>query len=126
VKTRSSERYLARVWRVFRANPRALWSLRVVLGLAVVALLADFIANDKPYWIELDGEWYFPIATEYGVDLGLRRWPEPLLNADFKRLGEEHARTRPPGSTCTVPPSRRRRPTTGWAPTSLGATWRPG
>ena len=96
MKTRSSERYLARVWREFRANPRALWSLRVVLGLAAVALLADFIANDKPYWIELDGEWYFPIVTEYGVDLGIRQWPAPLLNADFERLGDEHPAVFPP------------------------------
>ena len=96
MKARSSERYLARVWREFRANPRALWSLRVVLGLAVVALLADFIANDKPYWMELDGEWYFPIATGYGVDLGIREWPAPLLNADFKRLGDENPAVFPP------------------------------
>ncbi len=96
MRARSAERYLARVWREFRANRRALWSLRVVLGLALIALLADFIANEKPYWIEIDGEWYLPIVTEYGVDLGLRRWPEPLLNADFKRLGEEHAALFPP------------------------------
>jgi peptide/nickel transport system permease protein len=96
VSRRSSERYLARVWREFRANPRALWSLRLVLGLALVALLADFLANDKPYWIEVDGAWHFPIARGYAVDLGLVGWPEPLLNADFKRLDEEHPTLFPP------------------------------
>lgn len=96
MKTRSTERYMARVWREFRANPRALWSLRLVAGLVLLALLADFISNDKPYWIEVEGEWYFPIVTEYGVDLGLRSWPAPLLNADFRRLGEQHPSLFPP------------------------------
>ncbi len=96
MKGRSTERYAARVWREFRANPRALWSLRVVLLLAVLALTADFIANDRPYWIEIEGESYFPIVTGYAVDLRLRQWPEPLLNADFRRLGESHSAIFPP------------------------------
>ena len=96
MSARSNERYLSRVWREFRRNRGALWSLRVVLALAVLAISADFLANDKPYWIEVDGDWYFPIVREYGVELGLMRWPAPLLNADFSRLGEEHASVFPP------------------------------
>jgi peptide/nickel transport system permease protein len=84
-----SEKYRARVWREFRQNRRALWSLRVVVALAILALLADFIANEKPLYMKLDGESYFPIVADYGVRLGIWRWPEPLLNADFRRLAEE-------------------------------------
>jgi len=91
VTARSAERYGARVWREFNASQRAIWSLRVVVLLAGFALLADFIANDKPYWIELDGQWYFPSAIDYGVWTGFRQWPEPLLNADFRVLETDAA-----------------------------------
>jgi peptide/nickel transport system permease protein len=84
--TRPSERYGARVWREFRSNAPAIWSLRIVVLLALAALAADFVANDKPYYIRYQGESYAPILIDYGVGLGLRRWPEPLLNADFRRL----------------------------------------
>jgi peptide/nickel transport system permease protein len=84
----ASERYGARVWREFRSNAPAIWSLRIVALLALLALSADFIANDKPYYLRYRGESYFPILIDYGVGLGLRRWPEPLLNADFRRLAE--------------------------------------
>ena len=83
-----SERYGARIWREFKSSRRALWSLRVVALLALLALSADFVANDKPYYIELEGKSYAPILIDYGVRLGLRNWPEPLLNADFYRLEE--------------------------------------
>lgn len=85
---RASEGYGARVWREFRGNGPAVWSLRVVVLLGLLALSADFIANDKPYYIRYEGRAYFPILIEYGVMSGLRSWPEPLLNADFKRLAE--------------------------------------
>lgn len=88
---RSAERYGARVWREFKASNRAIWSLRVVVLLAGLALSADFLANDKPYWIQLDGEWYFPATIDYGVWAGLRQWPEPLLNADFRQLETQAA-----------------------------------
>ncbi len=80
------ERYAARVWREFRRSRSAYGSLCLVVLLAVVALAADLVANDKPHYMELDGEVYFPTLIDYGVALGLRRWPEPLLNADFRRL----------------------------------------
>jgi peptide/nickel transport system permease protein len=60
-----------------------------VVLLAVIALGADLIANDKPYYISLEDEAYAPIFIDYGVRLGLRKWPEPLLNADFYRLAEQ-------------------------------------
>lgn len=87
-RSAASERYGARVWREFKRNRRAIWSLRVVVLLAVIALGADLIANDKPYYIALEDEAYAPIFIDYGVRLGLRKWPEPLLNADFYRLAE--------------------------------------
>jgi len=84
----TSERYGARVWREFKANPPALWSLRTVISLAFLALIADFLANDKPYYMEYQGESYSPVLIDYGVWLGLRQWPQPLVNADFRRLAD--------------------------------------
>ena len=42
-------------------------------ALALLALSADFIANDKPYYMKLDGESYAPIAIDYGVLAGPAR-----------------------------------------------------
>jgi peptide/nickel transport system permease protein len=77
-----------RVWRELRRNHRATFGLAVIAALAVLALAADLIANDKPYYLELDGRSYFPVAIDYGVWLGLRQWPEPLVNQRFAQLAE--------------------------------------
>jgi peptide/nickel transport system permease protein len=86
---RAPQSYAARTWAELLGNPRAVWGLRIVVVLAVLALTADFVANDKPYYIELRGEGYFPILIDYGATVGIRKWPEPLLNADFKELARE-------------------------------------
>ncbi|MEM7219409.1 MAG: ABC transporter permease [Pseudomonadota bacterium] len=49
----------------FRRNRRGLWSLRVFTALFAVALCAEFIANDRPIVMRLDGDWYFPVAVTY-------------------------------------------------------------
>jgi peptide/nickel transport system permease protein len=77
---------MARIWSELRRRGRAVFGLWVIGALAVLALTADFIANDKPYYMELDGESYFPIAIDYGVWLGLREWPAPLVNQRFSEL----------------------------------------
>ena len=80
------ESYGARVWAELRATPRAIWGLRVVLTLAVIALCADFVASDKPYYLSVDGHSYFPQARWMGVRLGLVEWPPELLGVDFREL----------------------------------------
>src|ERR1700733_4539589 len=40
-----------RRWQNFAANRRGYWSLWIFLVLFVVSLFAEFIANDKPYFI---------------------------------------------------------------------------
>jgi peptide/nickel transport system permease protein len=85
----SSERYAARIWRAFQANPPARWSLRIVALLAALALTADFVASDKPYYLRVAGTSYFPLWIDLGVRLGVREWPEPLRNADFYVLARD-------------------------------------
>jgi peptide/nickel transport system permease protein len=74
------------VWRRFRRNPIALAGFCVVFFLALMALFADFIANDKPYYLEYRNKTYFPIFRSYIVGAKLGHWPAELLNVDFKKL----------------------------------------
>jgi peptide/nickel transport system permease protein len=74
------------VWRRFKRNPIALAGFLVVCLLATMALLADFIANDKPYYTQYNGKSYFPIARSYLVTLKLGQWPAELVNVEFKKL----------------------------------------
>ena len=59
----------------FRGNGRAVWSFWVFMLLFAVALLADFIANDKPLLIQYDGQYYTPIFKVY---------PETTFGGDFE------------------------------------------
>ncbi len=74
------------VWKQFRRNRIALAGYFVVLLLVSVAVFADFLANDKPYFLSYRGKIYFPIARSYLVGAGLAQWPAELLNVDFKKL----------------------------------------
>jgi len=55
----------ARRWRSFKANQRGYWSLWIFLVLFVLSLGAEFIANDKPIFIHVDGKNYFPVLVTY-------------------------------------------------------------
>jgi microcin C transport system permease protein len=54
-----------RRWQNFKANRRGYWSLWIFLVLFGVSLLAEFIANDRPLLIKLDGHYYFPAVVTY-------------------------------------------------------------
>lgn len=49
----------------FRANTRALWSLRVFLVLFGLSLFAELIANDRPLLVSYQGELYSPFLNTY-------------------------------------------------------------
>ncbi len=51
-----------------------------------MALCADFLANDKPYYLSYQGKSYFPIFSSYLVGAGLGQAPPELLNVDYKKL----------------------------------------
>ncbi|MAS45348.1 MAG: peptide ABC transporter permease [Rhodobacteraceae bacterium] len=62
-----------RRWENFKANKRGFWSLWLFLVLFVVALCAEFVANDRPLWVTYRGETMFPIfefhpETDFGGD----------------------------------------------------------
>ena len=43
----------SRRWQNFKANRRGYWSFWIFLVLFVVSLFAEFIANDKPFYVRL-------------------------------------------------------------------------
>lgn len=71
-------------WRQFRRNRQAVWTWRTVLFLALVALLADFLASDKPLYCQLDGKTYFPVVQQYAADLGLYQWEARFINEGWR------------------------------------------
>ena len=55
----------------FRQHKRALWSARVLLLLFAMSLLAPLWSNDKPLWLQYQGQSYFPLFnTYYETDFG--------------------------------------------------------
>ena len=49
----------------FRKNRRGWWSLWLFLGLFVVCLGAELVANDKPLVLKANGHYYFPVFKRY-------------------------------------------------------------
>jgi microcin C transport system permease protein len=54
-----------RRWQNFKAHRRGYWSLWIFLALFTISLFAEFIANDKPIFIEVNGHFYFPAVVTY-------------------------------------------------------------
>ncbi|MGH6953008.1 MAG: ABC transporter permease [Alphaproteobacteria bacterium] len=63
----------------FRANRRGFWSLWIFLGLFFASLLAEFVANDKPFLVLYDGGLYTPI---------FRAYPETEFGGEFPTEAE--------------------------------------
>lgn len=74
------------VWQRFRGDRIALYGFYVVGFLLSLALFADFLANDKPYYLSYRGNSYFPIFRSYLVTARLGQWQTELQNVDFKKL----------------------------------------
>jgi microcin C transport system permease protein len=67
-----------RRWQNFKANRRGYWSLWIFLVLFVVSLFAEFIANDRPIFIEVNGKWFFPAVVTY-PDTAFAKEQDPML-----------------------------------------------
>ncbi|KAF0115332.1 MAG: microcin C transport system permease protein [Rhodospirillaceae bacterium] len=56
---------------LFRANRRGFWSLWIFLALFGSSLLAEFIANDRPWLVSFRGALYVPVWVDYAeTDFG--------------------------------------------------------
>ena len=84
--------YRRLIWRQFRRNRPALASLVMICVLASVALGADLLAGNKPYYMVYRGKTYFPAFRQYPVYLGIVDWPADLRRRkNFTRLRVETA-----------------------------------
>lgn len=54
-----------RRWQNFKRNRRSWWSFWLFIGLIVVSLFAEFIANDRPILVSVDGTLFFPSIVTY-------------------------------------------------------------
>lgn len=59
----------------FKANKRGYWSMIFFVGLFVLSLCAEFIANDKPLLVSYKDQFYFPTFVTY---------PETDFGGDFE------------------------------------------
>ena len=70
----------------FRANRRGWWSLWLFIGLFVLCLGGELIANDKPLIVHYKDHWYFPIVGHHTeVDFGGELPFEPDYSSDYVR-----------------------------------------
>ena len=67
-----------RRWENFKVNRRGYWSLWLFLALFLISLFAEFIANDKPIYIHVNGHSYFPALVTY-PDTAFAKTPDPNL-----------------------------------------------
>jgi microcin C transport system permease protein len=68
-----------RRWQNFKANRRGYWSFWIFLALFVISLFAEFIANDKPFYVHYDGKSFFPVFVTY---------PETALGGEFETAAD--------------------------------------
>ena len=68
-----------RRWQNFKANRRGYVSFWIFLVLFVVTLFAEFIANDRPYFISFEDRLYFPVFVTY---------PETTFGGDFETAAD--------------------------------------
>lgn len=79
------------VKRQFNKNRVAVWSLRFFYVMLFIALTADFIANEKPYYCHYKGATYFPLFRSLAVDYGLAKWQPVFVDADWVNMEYESA-----------------------------------
>ncbi len=75
--------YWAIVRKQFFKNRLAAWSLRLFYVILFIAVMADFIANERPLYCQIDGETYFPVFHQYLVDAGLATWDEKFVSTKW-------------------------------------------
>jgi microcin C transport system permease protein len=77
-----------RRWQNFKANRRGYWSLWMFLALFIASLLAEGIANDKPYYVSFEGKSYFPALLDIASPFGVTGYPETAFGGDFETAAD--------------------------------------
>ena len=74
-----------RRWESFKANRRGYWSLWIFLAMFLISLFAEFIANDKPVYIHVNGKTFFPAVMTY-PDTAFAKTARPQFVRHRRRL----------------------------------------
>lgn len=71
--------YWRNVWQRFRARSAGRLALRSLVVFVIIALSSPFVANERPWYIKVEGKSYSPLLQGILVDLGIAKWPEVLF-----------------------------------------------
>lgn len=83
--------YWSNVKRQYKKNKRAVFAIYVVGFLALIAIFADFLANEKPIVCKYEGKISTPVLKGYMVDAGWAKWPKQFQNVEWKDLDYDFA-----------------------------------
>lgn len=82
----ANQSYWATVKRQFAKKKVAVVSLYIAGFLALIAVLAPFLANEKPLFCKYQGKVYFPVFKQLAVDFGIGQFPQELNNVNWKTI----------------------------------------
>ncbi|WP_229005498.1 ABC transporter permease [Roseibium aggregatum] len=76
----------------FKANRRGYWSLWIFLVLFVMAMLAEFLTNDRPILVSYNGELLAPVFVDYpeekfGGFLAVTDYRDPFIQEEISANG---------------------------------------
>lgn len=76
------DNYWHHVFQRFRARKAGKLALRGLMLFVFIALISPFVANERPWYLRLEGKSYSPLLCGILVDAGLSKWPAALLPAE--------------------------------------------
>lgn len=76
----------SKAWKYFISGKLARLSLKFLLLLSLIAIFADFIANEKPIVTKINGELFFPVLKSLGVDMGIASWKPEQQNQSWNEI----------------------------------------
>lgn len=89
IQQKNDQSYWAFVRKQFRKKKTAVFSLYIVIVLTIIAVLAPFLANEKPLVCKYQGELFFPVFKDMAVDMGIGAFHPQFQNVDWKKLNYE-------------------------------------
>ncbi len=81
-----------RRWQNFKSNRRGYWSLWIFIGILLVSMFAEIVANDRPIVARYKGELLFPIIVDYpenkfGGFLPVTDYKDPFVIKEINKHG---------------------------------------
>ena len=79
------------LWQEIKNYPASKWALRFTMVLFLIALFANFIANDRPIYCKVKGQTYYPVVNQITNSLGLSHIKTPKPGASWHEFTYETA-----------------------------------